>query len=306
MDKSPKNLFLFILSFCRPWSLLSGIMGYAIGGGIIVYLGKPFDWGNYWLGQACVIFFQASSFYLNEYYDLINVNISPLWNKKFDQDDYKRDYPVIRQIFLQVSLTLLSIGVVFAFLLFIRKAIYLPSLIILGMMFGLSLLYSIPPVRLSRKGYGEVADAVLIACLFPAFSYYLQDGEFHRLLAMITFPLTLLNLAGGLGANLPEYARDLKYQLNTLIIRLSWQKTMFLHNLIILIAYLIIFAALLFGLPARLMTPGLFTLPLGAFQIWQMRQISRGAPPRWPVFTLGARSLFILTAYFLAFALWTG
>jgi hypothetical protein len=59
-------------------------------------------------------------------------------------------------------------------------------------------------------------------------------------------------------------------------------------------------------LPLQLLLPELVPLPLGLLLIWQIRQISRGAPTRWPLLVFLARALFIITAYLYAFTLWTG
>ncbi len=79
-----------------------------------------------------------------------------------------------------------------------------------------------------------------------------------------------------LAFELPDYASDLKYQKRTLMVRLGWQRSMNLHNYLILGAYLLLGLAVAFGMPFFIALPAFLTLPLGLLQIWQMRRIADG------------------------------
>ena len=57
------------------------------------------------------------------------------------------------------------------------------------------LAYAVPPLRLVDAGFGEFTLAVHIAVIAPALGFVLQQGEYHRLVAIVSFPLTLLALA---------------------------------------------------------------------------------------------------------------
>jgi len=146
--------------------------------------------------------------------------------------------------------------------------------------------------------------AFFMANLIPALALLLQIGELHRLVAMCTFPLTMLYLAMSLALSLEGYASDLKYGRRTAMIRLGWQRGMVWHNILILAAYFFIGFDLFLGLPWSIAWPALLTLPLGIFQIWQMVQIAGGAKPRWRLLAFNAVATVGLTAYFLTFTLW--
>jgi 1,4-dihydroxy-2-naphthoate octaprenyltransferase len=164
--------------------------------------------------------------------------------------------------------------------------------------------YSTPPVRLEASGYGELTATILATFLLPAFAFSLQTGELHRLLAMSSFPLAALMMAMLLAFELPDYTNDLKYKKRTLMIRLGWQTGMGLHNILILSAFLILLLARLFGFPWFATLAGLLPLPVGLFQIWQMRNIASGAKPNWTALTIGALALFSVTAYLQMYAFW--
>jgi 1,4-dihydroxy-2-naphthoate octaprenyltransferase len=176
-------------------------------------------------------------------------------------------------------------------------------ILILGF-FG-AFFYSTPPIRLAASGYGELTTSILVANLVPAFAFILQYGEFHRLVAMSTFPLTALHLSMMVVFELPDYATDLKYDKQNLLVRLGWQHAMGFHNLLILSAFLLLALAIGFGLPLSIALPAFLPLPLGLLQIWQMRRIAAGAKPDWKTLALTAVVLLASTAYLLAFAFWT-
>jgi 1,4-dihydroxy-2-naphthoate octaprenyltransferase len=174
-------------------------------------------------------------------------------------------------------------------------------LIFLGAFF-----YAVPPIRLESSGYGELTTSILVANLVPAFALLLlTGGDLHRLLAMSTFPLTILHLAMLLALELPDYATDIKYEKNTLLVRIGWEVGMRLHNLLILVAYLVLGLAVLLGLPPAIALPAFLSLPLGILQIFQMNRIAAGAKPNWTTLTLAAVTLFSATAYLLAFSFWS-
>jgi 1,4-dihydroxy-2-naphthoate octaprenyltransferase len=173
-------------------------------------------------------------------------------------------------------------------------------LIFLGAFF-----YSTPPVKLEGTGYGELSTAVLVGFLVPAFAFVLQEGQMHRLVAMIAFPLVASQMAMLIAFTLPDYLTDLKHNKRTLMIRAGWQNGMLLHNVLILGSYLMVLVAWAFDLPNFAAIAGLLSLPVGLFQVWQMRRIADGAPVNWTALTTGAIAQFALMAYLFAFAFWT-
>jgi len=299
-----RNVWLLI-RLSRPLFLLGGVLVFALGVGIARYLGKPIDWGMYFLGQSWVTTLQLAGQYLNEYFDapqdVQNTNRTPFTGGSgaLGPDGLPRRTALIAAagcLAVTASLTVLLLS----------QASLSPSTVLI-MVIGFSgaILYSVPPVRLSTTGYGELTTSFLVANLVPAFAFLLQSGELHRLLAMATFPLTLLHLAMMLAFEFPDYATDLRLGKRTLLVRMGWQRAVVLNNLLILGAYLTLGLAVVFGLPFYIALPSLITLPLGLLQIWQMRRIADGAKPNWTALTLTGIALFSVVAYLLTFAFWT-
>ena len=211
---------------------------------------------------------------------------------------------LLRRTPLTAGLICLALLAFFCVILFRRAQPEMSAYWIMAAAFLAVFFYSTPPVRLEASGYGELIVSVLVAFLVPAFAFNLQTGQIHRLLAMTGFPLAALHMAMLLAFDLSDYAADLKTEKNTLLVRLGWQAGINLHNILILSAYLIILAASFFGYPRFAVIAGFLSLPIGLYQIWQMRLITQGAKPYWSRLTMTALTLFAITAYLLAYSFW--
>ena len=299
-----KTLALLI-RMSRPLFLVGVVLLYALGIGIARYLGKPIDWNLYLLGQIWVTLLQMSAQYLNEYYnapaDQANQNRTVLTGGSGAVGPGK----LPRRTALLAALTVLA-GLASMTVILISSTNLAPAAyLIMGLAFLGAFFYSSPSVRLEASGYGELTTTIMITFMVPAFAFILQTGEMHRLLAMTSFPLAAIMLAMLLAFELPDFVNDEKFGKRTLLIRLGWQTGMGLHNLLVLTGFLLLVVARLFGYPQFAMIAGLLPLPVGVFQIWQMRNIANGGKPNWNALTLGALALFALMSYMLTFSFWT-
>jgi 1,4-dihydroxy-2-naphthoate octaprenyltransferase len=298
------NNFRLFIRLSRPYFLVGPILLYALGVGIAHYLGVVIRLDTYLLGQLWVSLLQMSAQYLNEFY-----------NAPADQNNPNRTFltggsgvvgpgKLSRRTPLLAALTtmafLASLTVVMIAHLDLNSVAYLIMIFaFLGAFF-----YSTPPIRLEASGYGELTTSVLVAFFVPAYAFVLQAGNLHRLIAMSAFPLTTLLLAMLLAFELPDYIADQKSGKRTLLIRMGWERGMVFHNILILSAFLLLVIGASFGFPWFATLPALLVLPLGIFQIWQMRRISDGAKPNWNSLIIGALALFGLMSYLMAFAFW--
>ena len=111
--------------------------------------------------------------------------------------------------------------------------------------------------------------------------------------------LFLLSLAYLLVLNFLTYADDLKFSRRTLLISLTWQRAIPIHNILIISAYLFLALIPFFGIPIRLLWPAFVTLPLALFQIILMNNISQGDKPNWSILKYSAMASYGLTLYFI-------
>lgn len=300
----PEHPLILFLKMSRFHFLAGGVLLYALGLGIAKYLGYSLDWTAAILGQLWVSTLQLSTHFLNEYYngpiDQFNPNRTPFsgGSGAIGPGKLSRQvalYSAMLLLALLASLTVVLLG----FLDLSSEAMLIMFLAFLGAVF-----YSMPPVRLEASGYGELTTSVLVGFLLPAFAFVLQTGALHRLVAMSAFPLVTLHIAMLIAFEMPDYSMDLKYDKRTLLVRMGWENAMLLHNLMILVSFLLILVAASFGYPLPIAIAALIPLPLGLLQIWQMRQIGLGKKPNWLALTLTGLVVFTAVAYMQAFSFW--
>ncbi len=298
------NSFRLFVKLSRPLPIVGGWLTFGLGTGIARYLGAPFDLGVYLLGQGWVTLLQLSMHYLGNYFahpaDATNERRTPF----SERSDALGPGKLPRSLALWAGVSCLSIAASLTVLLLRIAGNATAVYLMLALIFLSILSYSIPPFKLASSGYGELLMSILIANLVPALAFLLQARAWSRLLPMTTFPLLLLHLAMLLAFEFPDYATDSKYQKTTLLVRIGWQRGMFLHNLLLLGAFGLLGVAWALGLPSSIVLPALIVLPVAAFQVWMMSRIENGAPPNWLFFTMAAAAIFGITAYLLAYSFW--
>jgi 1,4-dihydroxy-2-naphthoate octaprenyltransferase len=209
-----------------------------------------------------------------------------------------------RQVLLVIALTLLTAGALDTVLLMVRHALNLSAIVILGIAFLISFFAAVPPIQMEKRGYGEIAEAILISNLIPAIGYLLIEPDLNVLLIMLTLPLTLLFIALKIVLSLESYAFDRTHRVQSVAVRLDWQKAMSVHNYLVLAAFLLVGIFALLGQPWSLTWPMLLPLLIGVFQIILILGIISGAPPRWKILKLTAGGTFVVMAYLISFTLW--
>ncbi|MCJ7584546.1 MAG: prenyltransferase [Anaerolineales bacterium] len=285
-----------LFRFSQPLRLILASLTYILGTGIARYLGVHLEGSAFWLGFVWILLIQVAAYLLAEYFH------SP--NEPLGEADTPSKRLRLRTLLLQVSAAALTL-VAASTVVMLRLRIITPSSgSFLGLIFLLLMTYSVPPIRLVYTGFGELALAILIADFIPGLAFLLQADEFHRLLPLVAFPLTLLAVANFLALDFLSFASDQKYGRRTLLIRLTWPRAVPLHHALLLAAYVLFVAAPFFGFPWRLLWPVFLTLPLAAYQIFMLRNIALGVKPLWTILSINASAIFGLTAYLLTLSFW--
>jgi len=281
----------------RPFFLLGGLMLYALGAAISDYLGRQIDVGLLVIGAAIILLLQLMTHYLNEYYDTAVDRDNPNRTLLTGGSGALGPGGLPRRVALYAGIVCLGLAATLTSGLITQTHLPLAAWLVLLLIFLGSFFYSVPPISLASSGYGELTTAVLVAGLVPTFSFLLQMRDMHRLVVMSTFPLIALLFAMLLAFELPDYGVDQAHDRRNLMVRLGWSTAMRLHDVAIVLGFASLAAAIAEGLPRRVGLGALIALPLAAAQIWQMRRIRNGLPPRWQTLTIGALGLFALTAY---------
>lgn len=300
----PKTVLRLFVQLSRPIFLVGVAILYALGVGIAHYLGAQIDWVAYILGQIWVSLLQLSTHYLNEYFnaraDAHNPNRTWLTGGSGALGEGK----LPRRTALLAAYTCLAILASLTVIMASKGYLSVTVSLIMAIAFFGALSYSTPPFNLEASGYGELLVSVLATFFVPAFAFLLQVDELHRLVAMSAFPLATAHLAMFMTFELPDYSTDLKFGKRTLLVRMGWRNGMLFHDLLILVSFLLLVCAALFGYPRFAFWSAFILFPLGLFQIYQMRRIAMGGKPNWPLLTTGAISLFGCMAYLLTFSFW--
>lgn len=291
-----KSRSLTLLRLSRPLILVFVALTYALGAGIAHYLGVPQRLLAFWLGLVSLLFLQAGMGWLTEAFRPL---VEPLGG-----GNTQAEQPALRKATLLAALAALSCAAVMVLLLARTNNLPPAGFLFLVLSLLLALAYTMPPVRLVNAGFGELALAVQISMFAPALGFVLQEGTYHRLVAIVSFPLTLLALACFVALDFPTYAADQKYDRRTLARRMGWERAVLFHHGLILGAYLLLAASPLLGLAGGLVWPAFLTFPFALLQIYTLRNLALGAKPNWRLLNVNALAVFGLCAYLLTFAFW--
>jgi 1,4-dihydroxy-2-naphthoate polyprenyltransferase len=284
------------VKLARPLHLLLAALGYSLGAGIARYLGNPIHMAAFGLGLMALLAIQAAACWLVEYFRL---PLSPL-----SKDETPRNREALRIGLFQSSTALLTVAGAIIVTLLIARMLSTSAEILLGLLVFFFIVYAIPPMSLSEKGYGELVQAVALGTLSPALAFLIQYGEFHRLLPFATFPLTLLALAFFLVNGFPTFINDQKHGRNSMLIRLTWQRAIPIHHLLVLLSFLFFAVAPLLGFPWGLVWPVFLALPFAIIEIIWLQRIARGGSVLWKFLMPLAASVIGLTVYLLALTFW--
>jgi len=285
-----------LIKICGPIQILLAGLTYTLGAGIAHYLGYPINYMVFVLGMLASITLQASAYLFSEFFRLPLAPVEP--------DETPRQREKFRVTLLQVSYAAftLSFAIILSLLFAHSINLYAGTLFVLIILFLMA--YAIPPLRLAAAGYGELVLAVFLGTFLPALSFLLQSGTFHRLLSFTTFPLTLLALAYLLTWDFPTFATDHKLARPTLLTRLTWQRAIPIHNILILLAFLIFSSAPLLNIPWVMIWPVFLVLPFAAVQVYWLQRISTGGRTLWNFLTALSVATFGLSAYLLTMTFW--
>ena len=285
-----------ILRLSRPLYLILAALTYILGAGIARFLGKPQVPTAFWLGLLSVLFVQLSMSLL--------VEVFRPFNEPIVADETISDRRLTRDAALYVSIAALASLAVIAFLLYRDRLLNAPAFFLIGISLLVLLVYSVPPLRFVDKGLGELLLSIQIAYLSPSIAYLLQARVYHNLVVFISTPLVFLALAMLLAFDFPSYSGDMKYERNTLLARLGWERAISFHRFLVLGAYILFTTAPIFGFSLGLIWPVFLTLPFALLQIYWLQNISLGAKPLWNLLTANAITILGLSAYLLTLTFW--
>lgn len=292
-----------LLGSIRPLHLMTVLALYLEGAGLARYLGARLDLAALGMGLGWFLCLTAGIFLLGDYLRVpVEDPILPAHSPVLKNEVKGGSLPSNLRLF--GSLALISAAGVLTILMAAQGSITPGIGIILGGYFGMLALLIIPGLGLRYSGVGEFLISICLVIFPPALPFLSQYGEFHPFLYLGVFPLFPIHLALILTLRLRSFPGDLRAARKTLMVRLGWVRGIFLHNLLLLSGFLIFGAAMLFGLPVRIVGPVFLALIPAGYLIWIYSSLEKGAPVRWPLIIFLALVVFFLPLYLMTFTAW--
>ncbi len=285
-----------LIRLTRPLYLAFAALAYILGVSLADYLAIPFDTAAFWLGLFGVLLAQTALSLLAEVFRPVSDPLVP--------EETLLQRKALRDSMLYVSIGALAALAVICFVLYAQSRISPQALLFEGLSLAILLVYGVPPVRLVSRGFGELSLAIHLGYVIPTLGFLLQAGEPHRLLGLVTFPLSALGLACLVAMSFASFAQDRKFSRRSLLVSIGWERAVPLHNILIAATYFIFLAAILLGFSFGLLWPAFLTLPFAALQILLLRNIAAGGKPAWTPLNVTAIAVYGLTVYFLIWTFW--
>lgn len=292
-----------MLRHARPIHLMTALAMYLAGAGLARYLGAQIKYSVLFLGISWLISLLLGIFLLGDYFK-ISFADPILSTGSVSKLNETQEQSLRSDLLLFGALALLSVSGIITIMLGLNDVITPAVVIIMVCSFVFSALLVTPGLNIKYSGIGEFIIPICLVLFPPALSFFTQYGGFHHFLSLSIFPLFLLHLALVLTLGLRSYSEDYRIERKTIMVRLGWVRGVFLHNLLLLSAFLLFGAALLFGLPFRIVGPVFVTLIPAIYLIWIYTGLERGAPVRWPVIMFLALVVFFLPVYLITFTTW--
>ena len=292
-----------LLGHIRPIHLTTALALYLAGAGLARYLGARLDYidlglGALWLGSLFL-----AVFLLGDYFGIsFESSFFPVAEVNPISEPQKESRSSHGLLF--GALAFYSAAGILTILSGLRGMITPGVAVLMVSLFGLSTSVIVPGLNTKYSGIGEFIVSICLVIIPPALAFFIQYGELHRFLSFSFFPLFPLHLALILTLRLRSYAEDFRLDRKTIMVRLGWVKGLFLHNMLILSAFVLFGVAMLFGLPIRIVGPVFLTLVPAGYLIWIYSGVEYGAPVRWPLIIFLALVVFFMPLYLIAFTAW--
>ena len=207
-----------ILKIIRVHIVVGGALAFSLGALLAVAGGGSFDPSRFALGYLVVLFGDLSTHYSNDYFD-VEVDKHIERKKFFAGSGILVGNPGLRPLSRCISLALLAFSNILAagLVLFLGAPIEF-FLVILGADL-VGWFYSAPPLRLTSRGFGELAVACVTGFAIPGLGYLAVRGQFDPLFFYFAIPFVMYGLMLSLSLEAPDAEVDRKGGKQNLVVR---------------------------------------------------------------------------------------
>lgn len=292
-----KNI-VALVQLGRMQFLLGGVLFHLLGVFIALYDDASINLAALLWGQIAISATQLMTHYCNDYFDLEadRHNQTPTnWSGGSRVLVENRVQPATAR---NIAVFLAGIGFIANIALSVVIVPSVQTFVLLATAQLLAWFYSAPPLRLHSRGVGELASTFVVGFLTPVTGYYLHAETITLLPILATLPICCFQFAMLLSVNFPDVEGDRAVNKRTLVVRFGPEKTAALYTALLILAYAMLPALLLAGLP--LMVAGGVSLlsPLALWQLWRIRRGDYANPRRWNHLAFYTIVLLMTTAAF--------
>ena len=253
MRNSIKEIMRGWLILSRPPFHTVGILPFILGSFLAYRLTSVFNLEVFILGVSGVIMIMLSTYHAGEYFDYRGDILSnQLHKNKFAGGSRMlpsgKIHPAIP---LWTSfITFIIAGAIGIILQFIFKTG--PYTLVLGA-FGAfpGFFYSTPPVRLVKRGVGEIFIGFCYGWLPVASAYYIQTGTIAPIIHFLGIPIGLSIFNVIFLNEFPDYEADKATDKKNLLYRIGKQKGIALYVFVLLLTSLTMLTSVFWGVPFK-------------------------------------------------------
>lgn len=221
------------------------IIAYSIG----AFLSSSFNLRIFIVGYMILFFIEFAAVMTNDYFDYpsdkVNQNFSPFNGGSRVLVEGKLTFSAVKTGIVVVLGLAVLLGIALGFM--IQASSILPMLILLIIGFFLALGYTMPPIKLSYRGLGEIDVAFTHSFYLVLCGYVFQGGVWYdKLPWLLSLPIFFATLGAISLSNLPDFEADKSVDRRTMAVLLGPKRTALFSMLFIFAAVSIAIALTVF------------------------------------------------------------
>jgi 1,4-dihydroxy-2-naphthoate octaprenyltransferase len=216
-----------ILRIIRIHIVVGGVLAFLLGALLAIVSGGSFDLARVILGYTVVLLGDLSTHYSNDYFD-VEVDKHIERKKFFAGSTVLVSNPNLRSLSRFISVALMVSSNLLAVVLVLYLGAPIEFFVVI---LGASLVgwfYSAPPLRLTSRGFGEIAVACVTGFAIPALGYLAVRGQFDPLFVYFAVPFVMYGFMLSLSLEAPDVEVDRKGDKRNLAVRKGERSVFFL------------------------------------------------------------------------------
>lgn len=294
MSKSAAVMLLALWRMARPLIMLSVILVYCAGALMARAAGAALSISAFLWGTAALILVTLSIHYVNEYAD--HETDALTHRTAFSGGSgVLASGSVPRALALWAGWISLILGCLVAVVAVLNGVLSISALLVLLLgAFG-GWMYSLPPLKLAWRGWGETDNALLGGMVLPLYGYTAQTGQPDIWVMAACLPFTLLVFTNLLATTWADRDADAQVGKHTLATRIPARTLRWLYGTAMLLCFALLFILSGQPLPPLVAAGSFGVLPLA---VWGALRYTRIHSPHPSVIAMTALLLAQMMLWF--------